>query len=265
MACMCHTMYNSSCSHHITSGASGISSSSLSVHAEGTHCMTVMTRFCLPPSAAGINPAVCCVPWINTTCSTCTQLVVCTQDIPLRQGKVRQTEFSSSQHASPLRELTCHMGSHSVTWQRWHSRPYSSRSWYSIKRPQRNARLSWPSWLVTHLFNGPLSRTTQVSRYQKVKPIWILLKQETVSGISWAICKSAPRSRQITTPAPHHSVFLQAGCPSCRPTNSVKALKAGYIPRWYTRAWSPIHPMWVNFVHARNVANHYTTPPASLR
>ena len=63
---------------------------------------------------------------------------------------------------------------------------------------------------------------------RKVKPIWILLKQETVngSGISWAICKSAPRSRQITTPAPHHSVFLQAGCPSCRPTNSVKALKA---------------------------------------
>ena len=25
---------------------------------------------------------------------------------------------------------------------------------------------------------------------------------------------------------PHRSVFLQAGCPSCRPTNSVKALKA---------------------------------------
>ena len=44
---------------------------------------------------------------------------------------------------------------------------------------------------------------------RKVKQIWILLKQETVSssGISWAICKSAPRSRQITMPAPHHSVF----------------------------------------------------------
>jgi len=56
-----------------------------------------------------------------------------------------------------------------------------------------------------------------------VKPIWILLKQETVSGsgISWTIC-----SRQITTPAPHHSSFLQARCPSCRPTNSVKAPKA---------------------------------------
>ena len=57
----------------------------------------------------------------------------------------------------------------------------------------------------THPFRGPLSGTTRVSQYQKGKPIWILLKQETVSGIgiSWAICKSAPR-----------------------PTNSVKALKA---------------------------------------
>ena len=46
---------------------------------------------------------------------------------------------------------------------------------------------------------------------RKVKPIWISLKQETVSGsgISWAICKSASRSRQITTPAPHHSVFYR--------------------------------------------------------
>jgi len=67
-----------------------------------------------------------------------------------------------------------------------------------------------------HPFNGPFSGTGT----RKVEPIWILLKQETVSGsgISWAICKSAPRSEQITTPASHHSVFLQAGCPSCRPT-----------------------------------------------
>ena len=62
---------------------------------------------------------------------------------------------------------------------------------------------------------------------RKVKPIWILVKQETVSGsgIIWAICKSALRSRQITTSAPI-TQFLQAVCPSCRPTNSIKALKA---------------------------------------
>jgi len=37
----------------------------------------------------------------------------------------------------------------------------------------------------------------------KVKSIWILLKQEMVSGsgISWAICKSAPCCRQTTIPA----------------------------------------------------------------
>ena len=60
-----------------------------------------------------------------------------------------------------------------------------------------------------------------------VKPIWILLEQESGSGISWDndICQSAPRSRQITMPAPT-TQFLRAGCPSYRPTNSVKALKA---------------------------------------
>ena len=84
----------------------------------------------------------------------------------------------------------------------------------------------WPYKCViihTHPFNGPLSRTTRVSRYQKGKPIWILQKQETVSGsgISWAICKSAPRSRQITMPALHHSVFYKLDAiPAAQPTSS---------------------------------------------
>ena len=58
-------------------------------------------------------------------------------------------------------------------------------------------------------FNGPFLGLPRWAGTRKVKPIWILLKQETMSGsgISLAICKSAPRSRQITTPAPHHSVF----------------------------------------------------------
>ena len=40
----------------------------------------------------------------------------------------------------------------------------------------------------TQPFNGPFSGTIRVSQYIKVKPIWISLKQETVSGsgISWA-------------------------------------------------------------------------------
>jgi len=41
------------------------------------------------------------------------------------------------------------------------------------------------------------------------------------SDISWGICKSAPRSRQITTPIPHHSVFYRPDAlPAAQPTAS---------------------------------------------
>ena len=88
---------------------------------------------------------------------------------------------------------------------------------------------SQASWLTTlckqhehtHPFNGPLSGTTQVSRYQKGKTN-MDFTQARDSGIRWAICKCAPRSRQTTTPP---LSLLQAGCPSCHPTNSVRALR----------------------------------------
>jgi len=72
-----------------------------------------------------------------------------------------------------------------------------------------------------------LSRTTQVSRYQKGKTnldLLSLLEQEIVSGngIRWAICKSAPRHIQTTTPASHHSVFYRPNAlPAAQPTASV--------------------------------------------
>jgi len=55
------------------------------------------------------------------------------------------------------------------------------------------------------------SRSQSTNVHSALEEIWILLKQETVSGtvINWAICKSAPRSRQITMPAPYHSVFYR--------------------------------------------------------
>jgi len=75
----------------------------------------------------------------------------------------------------------------------------------------------------TQPFNGPFPGLPGSAGTRKVKPIWILVKQETVSGngISWAICKSAPCSRQITTPAPHHSVFYRPDAlPAAQPTAS---------------------------------------------
>ena len=61
---------------------------------------------------------------------------------------------------------------------------------------------------------------------RKVKPIWILLEQETVSGsgISWAIRQSAPHSREITTPAPHNSVFCR---PAILPANRQRQITEG--------------------------------------
>ena len=69
--------------------------------------------------------------------------------------------------------------------------------------------------LYTHPFNDPLSGSTRVSQYQKGETFTEARDSEWQRH-QLAICKSAPRSRQITMPAPHHSVsFLQARCPSC--------------------------------------------------
>jgi len=63
----------------------------------------------------------------------------------------------------------------------------------------------------THPFNGPFSGTTQVSRYQKGK-INLDFTEARDSEWQWhplGHMMSAPRSRQITTPAPHRSVFYR--------------------------------------------------------
>ena len=72
----------------------------------------------------------------------------------------------------------------------------------------------------THPFNSPLW-TTRVSRYQKGKTNLDFTKARD-SGISWAICKSAPHSRQISMPVPHHSVFYRPdlALPAAQPTAS---------------------------------------------
>ena len=63
----------------------------------------------------------------------------------------------------------------------------------------------------THPFNGPISGTTRVSRYQKGKTS-LDFTEARDSEWQWhqlghmQVCTS---SRQITTPAPHYSVFYR--------------------------------------------------------
>jgi len=75
----------------------------------------------------------------------------------------------------------------------------------------------------THPFNGPFSGTTQVSWYQKGKTN-LDFTEARDSEWQWHhldICKSAPHSRQITTPAPHCSVFYRPDAlPAAQPTAS---------------------------------------------
>jgi len=72
-------------------------------------------------------------------------------------------------------------------------------------------------------YNSPLSGTTLVSWYLKGKTNldFTEARDITGTGIIWAIRKSAPHSRQITTPAPHHSVFYRPDAlPAAQPTVS---------------------------------------------
>ena len=103
---------------------------------------------------------------------------------------------------------------------------------------------------------------------RKVKPIWISLKQETVSGSG--ISKSAPSSRQITTLAPHHSVFYRPDAlPANQPTASkhwmqiIQTYRRAYmrsafhtVIRWHYQVWwtnsRPHRPSFFKILSAKN-------------
>ena len=135
-----------------------------------------------------------------------------------RYGKVSTCSSSSfwmsMRHAMPSlvhSSISAHVNIHHLTTTSRHTGHAPSPCW----QPSMQHRWSYDLMgtiqhtreHLTALFPG-LSRWAGT---RKAKPIWISLKQETVSGsgISWAICKSAPHSRQITVPAPHHSVFYR--------------------------------------------------------
>ena len=80
----------------------------------------------------------------------------------------------------------------------------------------------------THPFYGPFSGNTQVSQYQKSKTS-LDFTEARDSEWQWhqlgrmQVCTSFQADNHASTPP---LSFLQAGCPSCCPTNSIKALKA---------------------------------------
>jgi len=83
----------------------------------------------------------------------------------------------------------------------------------------------------THPFNGPLSGSTRVSRYQKGKTN---LDFNGARDSEWQWHQLGDRQVCTSLQTDNHTstsllkFFLQTGCPSCRPTNSVRALKASH-------------------------------------
>ena len=133
------------------------------------------------------------------------------------------------------------------------------KMWNISKGPQSNStENNWwtllhcfcqvvPKHTHTQPFNGPLFGTTQVSRYQKGKTnLDFAEARGTVSGsgIRWAICKSAPRSIQITMPVPHHSVFYRPDAlPAAQPTASK------HWRHWCQKVVNNVFFMWQFFGH----------------
>ena len=93
---------------------------------------------------------------------------------------------------------------------------------------ERETLTSERTYTHTHPFNGPFSGTTQVSRYEKGKTN-LDFTEARDSEWQWhqldhmQVCTLLQTDNHASIPP---LSFLQAGCPSCRPTNSVKALKA---------------------------------------
>ena len=127
----------------------------------------------------------------------------------------------------------------------WSAHPflYSNSNWqpwcrYVVTNWSLNHRMQYFARLIhthihthTHPFNGPLSRTTQVSRYQKGKAN-LDFTEARDSEWQWHQLGHMEVFAQLQTDnhasTPPLSV-LQTRCPSCRPANSVKALKARLI------------------------------------
>ena len=104
----------------------------------------------------------------------------------------------------------------------------ASRSVHSFLHGSRSSTTQRNKHTHTHPFNGPLSGTTRVSRYQKGKTN-LDFTEARDSEWQWhqlghmQVCTSLRTDNHASTPS---LSSLQAGCPSCCPTNSVKALKA---------------------------------------
>ena len=107
------------------------------------------------------------------------------------------------------------------------------------------------TYIHTHTrLTAPFSGTTRVSRYQKGKTN-LDFPEARDSEWQWhrlghmQVCTSLHTDNHASTPT---LSFLQAGCPSCGPTNSIKALKAYILVIYVSMCITDEHEVNRNFV-----------------
>ena len=117
-------------------------------------------------------------------------------------------------------------------------------------------------WLHTHtqLFNGLFSWTTWVGRYQKDKPLWILLKQEMM-GLQWRqldhmqiICISIQTDNHASTP----SSFTPDAFPATQPTASKHWRHCDYMQLYVILLLLSICAPWNYFATSEHFAKELT-------
>jgi len=125
--------------------------------------------------------------------------------------------------------ISCRLGHRNKLCKTW-----QTDGWVNARQMHRHCSTHCEGMPITntqhtHPFNGPLSGTTRVNRYQKGKTN---LDFAEARDSEWQcnpldhmqICTSLQTDNHSSTPT---LSFLQAGCPFCCPINSsVKALKA---------------------------------------
>jgi len=93
---------------------------------------------------------------------------------------------------------------------------------------QNQIKSRWIAYSLWHAHTRLTARTTRVSRYQKGKTN-VDFTEARDSEWQWhqlgrmQVCTLLQTDNHASTPP---LSFLQAGCPSCRPTNGVKALNS---------------------------------------
>ena len=136
---------------------------------------------------------------------------------PTSQHTTTATTILQPSHRSTCISRHHHLRIGGFRWSKFYCPHALASSAFTLGRRRSSSQQCYSAiytvsvpYMTVHAFNTRLTALClglpRSAGTRKVKPIWILLRQETVSGsgISWAICKSAPRSRQTTMPATHH-------------------------------------------------------------